>query len=842
MAQGDVEYKSLGITLKGVPPELLPLEKDPQLRAYAEAVKNNAGAGAYNWSEVASIAQQGQQLGDAPSPVGGEEVIGRSNTSVPLELVANTASGTAGRFVRTNGQTAALTATGALIGSIVPGVGTAIGAGAGYVTGALILPAMDMVTEAANVALGTNFSNSQEAWTKLYDKAGIDDAENAVESLLSAAGTGVMDAKSIVNLGKFMQTYGANPKFAPSVTNFMGTIFASNPGREMAGSVAGQLSATGASEAVKESNLPDSLKATIPIVAGAVGGAAGSFIPDIKGPGMLSSLTERQRVRDQSPAVPDLQRKAIDQAKELGTELSTSDVLADPSFNSAGNALATRRRDAGVASKGGTAQRYYDQNAVRSTVVSDAGKKFDVVINDSGRFTQNNKAVAQNFLDVHKKDVQGSMLGQRDVIEELTGQKMPEYEYIIDPGGIEVIDGKTIVHEPVTMSIDDLDAPYVGANREGFATTNNGRPLMVDTEATIAKIQTEIDRLNQISPKRYSNLVKDLGQWQDDIKGKDLSQLYSLRKSIGQAYKNPDLTSVATEAQTFYNKLYNDINEDFIGYIKEHGTNEQYIKYRVNTENLRKLNLKYTDAAIASALRNGELTPTSMTNLLTHPDDEVMKRAVGMLDPDGITAAKTNIMGNMIENSIDGNKYSGNMFSNQIKQYDPILRQIMSPEDMKVLEGNKAFLDSTAFGEAVATGRSTGTQGLNPSKEGAGIGPKISQATRAGMGAPVIVAGAAGNKLKGAWYRHYEKPAVRDMLLRIDNSSSNTTKVEELSKALVRILRAADDAEASSEVDESTLGAERGPNFGIGRPDMDTSREDYTNSVGATMRYNPGVK
>ena len=60
MAEGDAYFKSLDVTLKGVPPKIL--ANPYQLRQYAKAVSQNAGSGSYNWSEVESIVQQGTPL------------------------------------------------------------------------------------------------------------------------------------------------------------------------------------------------------------------------------------------------------------------------------------------------------------------------------------------------------------------------------------------------------------------------------------------------------------------------------------------------------------------------------------------------------------------------------------------------------------------------------------------------------------------------------------------------------------------------------------------------------------------------------------------------------------
>jgi hypothetical protein len=747
-----------------------------QESAFIQSIRSASGGGYEgSYADTSKLLNRGASLGattgtwEAPS----ENTEATESTLTPgswenapeveepnKDTLLDKASGVAGGVVRDKGLTAGLTATGALAGSVIPGMGTAIGAGLGLVTGEVVVPALDFVTEAANKLFDKDFTTPTEAFTAMFDKMGIDEPETSGERVATAMTTGAMDSASILNIGNLLSEYGT--KLGPSFIKNIGKVLAAAPAQEYAGSIGAEGAATGTQELINEhgQNLPDSLKATLPVAAGFAGAMAGGAA--------TKGLATRQAAQG-TPIPTDIQ-DAVETGQRYGQAPTGMDLTADLSDRT------SSLRSRGAESRGGTAQFSKDFNRVRTNAVDSVGREYGVEINGLGSADNISEDIAQNFLNTHKSEVIKNAELKRNVIEDLTGKNVSEYTVDLDPEM-----GTTLT---VARNSADATAPTT-------ATANN---QIVDVSKTVNLIQDETERLNRLNEHQFSTRVKRLAEWEDTFQDKDLAQLEDARKELSSLWKSQD-SSIGDTEKAFIRKLYNSVNEDMGNFIKSEGTTAQYNQWQVANKNLSDLADKFQLSGIGDALKNGENNPTKVVNLLWNKEPKVIESFYNDLDSEGKQLAEKALMSKIIEGSQVQGKSSGSEFANRLADYEPSIKAVLGEAGLKRFEGMKKWLDTTAFHEMVATGRPIQrTPNIN---QVPGAGPVAAGVARANP-VPALAASTAGTAIHGAWLKHYTKPEVRDLLVRMSYTKPGTTTSENIAKRLVETIRSLDSEDSGT--------------------------------------------
>jgi hypothetical protein len=696
------------------------------------------------------------------------ETPGRANTRVSLENL----SGAAGGVVRDKSRTAALTAGGAAIGSVVPGMGTALGAGAGLVTSEIVLPIVDAGINLANKLFDKEFETTAEAWEKLMDEAGIDKPENAAERIVSAGASGALDAASVVNLGKLLQRFG--PELGDTAIKNIGRVIAAEPAQEFAGSVGAELAATGTQEALADSNMSEGAKTALTAGAGLVGAFAGS--------GVTTPVARRQAAS--STPITSSQRDAIEQGQRLGIEPTTSDILASKSSK------ATQRQQKGVAARFGTADMYFDRNNARIRKADEFGRSYDIEINGLGKADNFDGEIAAEFLQRRADDVRHNANLKRDVIERLSGEPIPEYEVIIDPelGTTLTVSRNELVPEGVR--VPDEASPDLVARE--ITTPNTVK--VDDTLQLIDDARAQMIEDGLTSDNKVINLITD---WENALQDKNLAAIERIRRKISNEWTDPN-RSIGQDEKALYRKIYTSLNKEMGEFIKKEGSNADYNQWKTANTRLSEMANDFKISGLNTALREGDTTPTAVTNLLWNNDVERVKDLYNGLDAQGKKLAKKALVGKMMEDSFPANAtdISPNALSEQMKRYEKPISVFFDADERKQMEGLRKLFNSTAFHEQVASS-SAGIQAPNPNVV-PGVGPLIAGAAR-GNPLPVLTVSASGIGIRGAWYRHYENPSVRNLMIQLSNTKPQTTASEIVSKRLVETLRSLDENEDKAE-------------------------------------------
>jgi hypothetical protein len=781
MAQGDVIYKSLGVTLKGVPPELLPEDKDAQLRAWATAVQQNAGPGTYSWPEVRSIAQQGQPLsGDAEPPKEAPPVnrptdlksmkgAGPTMGVAPPEdklskKVADWAEGSAGGVVYDKGRTAALTAAGAAAGTVVPGLGNVVGAGLGFLTGELVLPIVDAGIEIANKVFDKDFKTTQEGWYELFKKAGVEEPETSAERLTAAGVGAAIDAKTMLSLAKGL-LYAEN-KLGGDVLNNITSNMVAAPAQEYAGTGGAYLGAAGAQELINKSGqgLPEPLKAALPIAAGAAGAAAGS--------GTFKPIGERQRVAD--VPIPARAQDAIKTGEQYNVPVTGPAVAANENFR------LKEIQQQGAQFKGGTQQMHQDINKARSRMVTNIGQEFEVEIDGLGGANTPYTRIAQEVIDNHKDVAYTYGKAKKDIIEQASGRPLGEdYNiWVADDGAV------------VRVSLDEFDPTAYTSS----PTTPQNLVKNVDVSGTTKKIDNYINRYTpdrEVIPDQYRRMFDNLTRWEQELEGADLVKMEDLRKDISSYWTNPDKKEALGDIELqAYNKIYKSIATDMGKGIKEQLGTAKYNEWMVANKRLSNLMNDYEIKALSTALEEGGTSPQKVVQLFWDKEPERIKDIVEEIgwSEDGKKLAEQALQAHLIEQSLlEDGTVSGNAYGANLGRYRESIPIVYGEAGKRRFEGIKALLGTTAFSEIVDKGRlQERTPGMQEIAPGAGMA--LSPAFKIAPGT-AIAASKGFMGIKGAILKHYHKPEIRDFLVKLSYAKPGSDKLEKLAQNFFRTLR-----------------------------------------------------
>lgn len=329
--------------------------------------------------------------------------------------------------------------------------------------------------------------------------------------------------------------------------------------------------------------------------------------------------------------------------------------------------------------------------------------------------------------------------------------------------------------------------------------------VTVPVPKTVAKIDEEIARLNQISPTQFKPVIDRMMTWRDDLtgtreiqlpngqkqvvqQGQPLATIEVLRKQIGESFTDQSLASVRKEGEQVLNRIYAPLREDMGDFIKANGQRRDFDKWSVANKQLKTMVSDLEVGAMRNALNKGNVTPEAVKSLLFSAKPSDIRALYRSLSADGKRNARTAILQEAFTGI--GGKFenlSPDQFKRQLVQLGAPIGVFFSGQDLKAVEGLVRTLKMTERAGQAAVSPPTGVQ----------------------LNLPVLTAlltdflGGAGAGITtmagiGATARIYESPAVRNLLLKIPQVVSGSAEEAELFKRLTAAINAQKAAESET--------------------------------------------
>ena len=319
---------------------------------------------------------------------------------------------------------------------------------------------------------------------------------------------------------------------------------------------------------------------------------------------------------------------------------------------------------------------------------------------------------------------------------------------------------------------------------------------------SVAKIDEEIARLNKISPTQFKPVVDRLITWRDDltgtrevalpngqtqtvVQGQPLATIEVLRKQIGEAFTDPSLAAVRSEGEKVLSRIYAPLREDMADYIKANGQRRDFDKWNIANKQLASMAGELELGAMKAALAKGDTSPEVIRTMLFSAKPSDIKALYRGLSAEGKRNARTAVLQEAF-NKVGGNfeNLSPDQFKRQLIRLGSPIGVFFSGQDLKAVEGLTRALKMTEQAGRAGVSPPTGVQAVPV------VGAAVLTDILGGAGAGIV-----GGATIGGIARLYESAPVRNILLKLPQTTKGSPQEQELIKQLTVALRAEKAAE-----------------------------------------------
>jgi hypothetical protein len=324
----------------------------------------------------------------------------------------------------------------------------------------------------------------------------------------------------------------------------------------------------------------------------------------------------------------------------------------------------------------------------------------------------------------------------------------------------------------------------------------------VPVAKSVAKIDEEIARLNKISPTQFKPVVDRLITWRDDltgtrevalpngqtqtvVQGQPLATIEVLRKQIGEAFTDPSLAAVRSEGEKVLSRIYAPLREDMADYIKANGQRRDFDKWNIANKQLASMAGELELGAMKAALAKGDTSPEVIRTMLFSAKPSDIKALYRGLSAEGKRNARTAVLQEAF-NKVGGNfeNLSPDQFKRQLIRLGAPIGVFFSGQDLKAVEGLTRALKMTEQAGRAGVSPPTGVQAVPV------VGAAVLTDILGGAGAGIV-----GGATIGGIARLYESAPVRNILLKLPQTTKGSPQEQELIKQLTVALRAEKAAE-----------------------------------------------
>lgn len=234
----------------------------------------------------------------------------------------------------------------------------------------------------------------------------------------------------------------------------------------------------------------------------------------------------------------------------------------------------------------------------------------------------------------------------------------------------------------------------------------------------MAKIDEEIARLSAISPEGYAPAVAILRRYRQDLMGKSLDGIEDVRRLVGNEFAADNMAAVRTDAEKSLGRIYGALKEDMGEFIRVNGAPRDLVKWKVANARLKESVDELKKTGLRSALRDGDVTPETVTNLLFSSKPSDIAALYRNLGPKGRANARTAIMDKVLKDAVgkDGNldAITPETFLNAVRKQAAQLRIFFPKAEADRIEGLAKALQLTSRAGQANVMTQTGQQAVVP--------------------------------------------------------------------------------------------------------------------------------
>jgi hypothetical protein len=302
----------------------------------------------------------------------------------------------------------------------------------------------------------------------------------------------------------------------------------------------------------------------------------------------------------------------------------------------------------------------------------------------------------------------------------------------------------------------------------------NRPPDWRDVEASLKNNLRDL-KVEDRKGKIYAPVIKVLEDWRAALPGKTISEVESLRSSLGEAFVDPQLANIRTVGEKAVSSIYSQLRDDMGDFIRTNGDRKDFERWMISNKRLSQLGEELDMDALKKTLTKGDTTPEVVENMLFSKRPSEIKQLYKSLSPAGQQTARAAILARAARASeempradviVDPDK-----FAKEVRDLGESVGVFFKGDDLKRVEGLVRVLNlSRRAGEVAA--RASQEPSIAPVAAGT-AGAVVAGLPLAGLynllGGGVLGtlgAGTAAGSL-GASARIYESAPVRNLLIKI---------------------------------------------------------------------------
>jgi hypothetical protein len=374
-----------------------------------------------------------------------------------------------------------------------------------------------------------------------------------------------------------------------------------------------------------------------------------------------------------------------------------------------------------------------------------------------------------------------------------------------DDAGQQLFDRAAEVRDKVATVLDDADMPIntTELSKEGYGkkllkefSEKRGDEVKSLTKAkkeVITKLDTgksvdtsEVVKYMQELATEYIDdsdlapLAKKLNNWASEIDGKTFAQIEQKRSLIGSQLSGDVFKDMGSIPADIKKKVYAGVKKAQLEHIKKYGTKQDLSKWKYANGKLKLLVNDFQDKSISKIMDEAynkprNQTPETMINSLLNSEPSTVKKFMKRQTPKGRAVAEEYFIFDFMKHQ-EGNKLSGTALNKALRKRGEQLGIVIGQERLDVLNGAKKYFDYTAPSVEFADNFTGGGQKIT------GTAKVMGQSMQSRNIMDIALSPIVDRYAKWA-----ERPAVRDILLKMDRLPPGSPKMAQLAKTLSRL-------------------------------------------------------
>lgn len=265
--------------------------------------------------------------------------------------------------------------------------------------------------------------------------------------------------------------------------------------------------------------------------------------------------------------------------------------------------------------------------------------------------------------------------------------------------------------------------------------------------------------------------------WQQSMRGQKLNNVETLRKQLGEAFTNPDLTASKALGEKVTRAIYAPLKEDMGNFIKANGGPADYNKWMVANGRLAQMSGELQKDSLRRTLQQGTATPEVVQSMLFSAKPSDAAALYQGLTPQGRATAQVALLSKAAEKAggyIDTNPQK---FIAEVKRLGATIGVFFKGADEQRLKGVLRAIELTKEAQVAGVTPATGIQ-ATPFLAGGALTSILG-------GNPITGAAAVGSA--GLLARAYESAPVRNILMKLPTVVKGSKEEGALFKRLLAL-------------------------------------------------------